>query len=287
MFLKNDKIVIHLGGLTFFSHHDNSKSHFRLDPTAIQGWTDGVDIRRDTSVRPTSWGDFSESGRMSSRLITISGTAVAKDFYELHQMRDAFMAICSDGGYVEMSLQNGSNTRYATVTRGGKPNWIQLLDMAAAWKIDLYAPDPRIYGPVEQSPVKMVQSSAGGLKYPIKYALNYNIPVGEVSYTQPATNNGNVEAWPVMVITGNYPLGFSLSDQNGGLVTYTGQVTMSNPVTVDMAKGSVTQAGVDKSVLLTDRKWWSIQPGGIVQPLFLPKQAGPGWCDILFRDTWI
>lgn len=286
MFLKNDKIIIRVGGLVFYSHFDNNLSHFRLDPTAIQGWTDGVDVRRDTSVRPTSWGDFSETGRLSSRLITISGTAIAQDHFELQRMRDAFMKICVDGDYSEMSLETGTSVRYATVTLGGKPNWVQIIDKAAAWKIDLYAPDPRIYGAEERLPMKATDDTTGGLDYQLSYPLDFNNASDPLAYGA-ATNNGNVECWPKIIVTGDYPQGFSVSNNRGGLVTYTGQVTLSSPVTIDMGKGSVTQGGVDKSILLSRRDWWSILPGETVEPAFIPVQVGVGWCDILFRDTWI
>lgn len=286
MFLKNDHIIIRLDGLVFKSHSDNDVSHFRLDPTAVQGWLDGVDIRRDTSVRPTSWGDFSESGRLSSRLITISGTAVAQNHFELHQMRDAFMKICVDGTYSEMSLETGADTRYATVTLGGKPNWVQILDTAAIWKIDLYAPDPRIYGPQETVPLQGVDESSGGAEFMMQFPLDFNNTSDPLSYAT-ASNNGNVESWPVIKVSGDFIQGFTVRNVRGDEVTYTGPVTIASPVTIDMGKGTVMQGGWDKSILLSKRDWWSIQPGEIVQPIFVPKQGGTGWCDILFRDTWI
>lgn len=286
MYLKNDRIIVNVGGLTFKSHSDNKVSHFRLDPTAVQGWDDGVDVRRDTAVRPTSWGDFSEKGRLSSRLVTISGTAIAQNPAELHQMRDKFIKICADGSFADFSLENAYDVRFATVTLGSKPSWIQLIDTAAVWKLDLYAPDPRIYGAELRVQVTDSLATSGGMSYPMSYAMDYHIPSAASSYGT-ITNKGNVESFPKFVVTGDFISGFSVSNGNGVRVAWSGHVTNFAPVTVDMRKGSVLQNGVDRSDLLIERNWFSVAPGETIQPKFTAVQPGGGWCDILFRNTWI
>lgn len=286
MYLKNDRIIIKVGGLTFKSYGLPGESHFRLDPTAIVGWYDGVETRRDTSTRPMGWGDFAEIGRLSSRLITISGTAIAANEIELRMMRDAFIGICADGGYKEFSLETKVDTRYATVTRAAKPLWTQLIDTAAAWSFDFYAPDPRIYGVVERLKVGDAKSSTGGIDYPVDYIIDYHSDV-EVGGVVSVTNNGNVEAWPSFAVNGEYNSGFSIADGRGSEVRWEGFVTSASPVTVDMLNGTVIQSGRDRSDLLSKREWFSVQPGETIQPIFNAVQPGLGWCDIIFRDTWI
>lgn len=286
MYLKNDRIIIKVAGLTFKSHGQQGESHFRLDPTAVVGWFDGIETRRDTSTRVTGWGDFAEIGRLSSRLITISGTAVASSAAELRLMRDAFIGICADGGYKEFSLETSVDTRYATVTRASKPLWTPLIDTAAAWSFDFYAPDPRVYGPEERLKVGDAKSATGGTSYPVEYLIDYNSDA-EAGGVVSVTNNGNVEAWPKFVINGEYNSGFSLSNGRGMEVRWDGYVTNAAPVTVDMISGSVIQSGVDRSDLLSKRGWFSVQPGETLSPIFNAIQPGIGWCDIIFRDTWI
>jgi hypothetical protein len=286
MYLKNDRIIVRVAGLTFKSHGSPGESHFRLDPTAIVGWFDGADTRRDTSTRPIGWGDFAEIGRQSSRLITITGTAIAANEIELRMMRDAFVGMCADGGYRELSLETKVDTRYANVTRASKPLWTPLIDTAAAWSFDFYAPDPRIYGTIERLKVGDSKSSTGGFDYPVDYMIDYHSDT-EIGGVVSVTNNGNVEAWPVFIINGEYNSGFSISNNRGSEVRWEGFVTNASPVTVDMISGTVTQSGRDRSELLSKRGWFSVQPGETLQPAFTPIQPGPGWCDIIFRDTWI
>jgi hypothetical protein len=78
-----------------------------------------------------------------------------------------------------------------------------------------------------------------------------------------------------------------LNDGRNNRVTYNGAVSQSSPVEIDMGKGTATQGGVDKTVLLSDRDWFSVLPGETIAPQFLPIQSASGWCDIIIRDTFI
>src|SRR5213595_3793769 len=134
MILKDDFITINVGGLTFSSRNGTAPQYV-LNPDAIQGWFDGTSVKRTSVVRPNSWGDFSEPGLMNSRLITITGTAIARTPAELQRMRDAFMTVLNHGGYEEMSVQNSSGVRYTTVALEGTPSWLVQIDTVAFWKI--------------------------------------------------------------------------------------------------------------------------------------------------------
>jgi hypothetical protein len=284
MYLKNDKIIVTIKDTVFRSSRIAPYGQFVLDPVAMVGWTDGTAARRDATVRPVSNGDFSEPYTFSSRLISLSGTAVALNRAELQTMRDQLTGLFRAGEYVEMSVETSSDTRYATVGLEGAVSWTQQLDNVAVFKIDLYAPDPHIYGPM-----RVFQAGAnvtlGGLQYRLSYPLDYNL-AGE-NTIQTVKNNGNADAWPTFVVTGDYFSGFSVEDNLGKVITYAGMVTFSAPVIIDTAKGTATQNGVDKTTLVNRRDWFSIPAGATIQPTFTPIQNGSGWCDIMYRDTWI
>lgn len=287
MYLKNDKIAVTIKGVLFNSSMVGPTGQFVLDPTAIMGWTDGTAARRDATVRPVSNGDFREPATMSSRLISISGTAVARNAVELQVMRDKFVGLLSQGDYTEMSVETSTGIRYSIVALEGAPSWVIQTDNVAVWKLDLYAPDPVLYGPVKSINIGSTSpTSGGGLKYRLKYPLNYNTDRSKkVNVT--VTNEGNIPAFPIFTITGDYNSGFTLLDNRGKKVTYAGAVTLQSPVTIDMARGTAIQNGVDKSVLLTQRQWFSVAQGVVMRPSFIPNQPGIGWCDIMYRDTWI
>jgi len=198
-------------------------------------------------------------------------------------MRDQFMGIFSDAQYSTIQVQYG-DVRQATVGLEGTPSWVPTTDSSANWKIDLYAPDPFIYG--EE---KLVQTGAnvskGGLAFTLSYPLDFQI-VGD-NTAQTITNRGNAKSWPIFRVVGDFYSGFSITDNLGHTITYNGMVTKQSSVAIYTQTGVALQNGVDKTTLLSDRGWFSIPPNSTLQPTFTPIQNGSGWCDVLFRDTWI
>lgn len=286
MFLKNDRIVVRVGGITFRSFKMNDGSgEFILDPTAIVGWTDGPSVRRSAVDRPTSDGTFTEPYHRGARTISISGTAVATNRVQLQQMRDQLMGLLWDGSYVQISVETSVDTRYSTVGLEGTPSWVQHTDTFAAFKIDFYAPDPYIYGVERRTTISGTTGVVDGLKYPLTYPVNYNLSTTvSDAYIK---NNGNAMMWPKFTIHGDYYAGFFLTDNISHRVTFTGPVSSFSPVTIDMGAGTAFQNGIDKSEYLSKRGWWGVPPGQTIRPRFEPIQQASGWCDIIFRDTWI
>lgn len=285
MFLKNDIIVVTLKDVTMRSFKvAGIVNQYVLDPTAIVGWTDGTAVRRDATPRPTSHGDFSDRATMSARLISLTGTAISGSPEELQVLRDKLIGTLADGSYTQLSVETTSGKRYATVGFEGTPEWIRQTDTAATFKIDLYAPDPYVYG-AEKSVLAGAASVQGGLAFPIAYPINYNI-IGQDT-AQVVQNLGNSPAYPKFVVTGDYFSGFSVTDNRGNWVKYDGTVTFAAPVTIDMARGVALQSGVDKTSLVSRRDWFAIPAKSSIQPVFIPAQAGSGWCDIIYKDTWI
>lgn len=285
MFLKNDKIVVTLKNVTMRSYKlAGVANQLVLDPTAIVGWTDGTTVRRDATPRATYHGDFREKATMSARVISLSGTAIAGSPSELQNLRDTLMGILADGGYTSISVSTSADTRYSTVGLEGTPSWTRFTDTSAVFKIDLYAPDPYLYGPEKIFP-SGANAVQGGLAFPLAYPLDFS-PIG-ASAADVVTNAGNVTSYPTFKVTGDYFSGFSLTDTLGNFVKFDGMVTYSSPVTISMGGGYALQNGIDKTTLVSRRDWFGIPPGEAIAPLFTPIQNGSGWCDIIYRDTWI
>ena len=212
MILDTDRIIASVGDVVFRWEESPTGigNEFILDPNAMSGWTDGVDVRRSSTARPASDGDFRDRGRRGSRIVTFTGTAIANTAQDLHQMRDKFTGILADGGYGELRVETSVGARYATVGLEGTPSWVQQIDTAATWKIDFYAPDPKIYSEERVVTIGAV-SSLGGLTYPLTYPLNYRRS-DDTASDKTITNNGNVDSWPIFVVTGDYFSGFTITD---------------------------------------------------------------------------
>jgi len=288
MYLKNDRIVVTLNDKLLFKSYKSAEQagQYILDPTALTGWDDGSATRRSATARPVSNGDFVEPHTIAARLIAISGTAVATSRGELQRMRDNLMGMFGERDYVSIKVETGASTRYSTVGPENTPSWVQLGDTFAAFRMELYAPNPFIYGEERRATLGATTSAGGGLKYTLTYPLNYN-PLDVSVYAPQIVNNGNTPSWPKFIVTGDYTAGFTITDGWDKKVTYTGAVTRSSPVEIDMERGVALQNGNDRSVYLSDRQWFSIPAQDSLLPQFKPTQAASGWCDIIYRDTFI
>jgi hypothetical protein len=286
MYLKNDRIIVTIKNLSFRSHRLGGMGEFVLDPTALTGWDDGVNVRRNTTPRPVSHGDFKEPYTYASRLIAVSGTAIATSRGELQQMRDALAGVLGKDEYSEIRVETAASTRFAIVGLENSVSWIQQHDTVAVFRIEFYAPESYIYGAERIVTLGASGESSGGLKYSLSYPLNYNATVVQ-PMSPTLSNRGNTTAWPRFKVTGDYYSGFILTDGKNNKVTYNGLVTNSAPVEIDMGKGTATQSGVDKTVLISDRNWFGILPNDTIRPEFKPILPASGWCDIIIRDTFI
>lgn len=287
MYLKNDKIVVKVGSVTMTSSKLGLPAELILDPSAVSGWTDGVQVRRDGTIRLGRHGDFMEPSTLSARLIEFSGTAIATSMAELQGLRDRLVGVLREGVYESLSVETMTDRRYVTVGLEGRPSWIRQTDTTAVFKIAFYAPDPFIYGETNtiQAGATTTESD-GGLKYALSYPLNYS-STNTITTNGTVTNRGNAEAWPRFVVSGDYFSGFTITNNRDKRVTYTGAVYMAAPVEIDMARGTAIQGGIDRTILLKDRDFFSVAPGEVMKPKFTPLAAGSGWCDIIIRDTWI
>lgn len=286
MYLKTDRIVASIKDVTFRSYRTGVGNEYILDPTALTGWDDGTNVRRDATVRPVSSGDFSEPSTFGSRVIGFSGTAIAQSRQELQTLRDMLTGVLTENEYSELSVETATSIRYATVGIEGKIEWIRQTDTTALFRIEFYAPDPYIYGYERTIHLNSTTYAGGGLVYPLSYALNYNVQ-NPVRDNLSVTNAGNVAAWPKFVVTGDYFSGFTITDGRFKRITFTGPVTYQSPVTIDTAKGTAMQDNTDRTAMLTERNWFSVSPEETLRPTFTPIQDASGWCDIIIRDTYI
>lgn len=286
MYLKKGRIVVTIRDTVFRTSKSGTGDQLILDPTALTGWDDGTNARRNATARPVSNGDFREPYTHSSRLIALTGTAIASNRGGLLKLRDKLTGLFAQGEYIEISVETEASTRFAVVGLENSVSFIQQSDNVASFRIELYAPDAHLYGLERTFTLGSTTQAGGGLRYPLAYPLSYNVQNLQ-SAAPTMANNGNAPSWPKFKVSGDYYAGFTVTDGRDKKVTYSSAVYMSSPVTIDMAKGTATQNGVDKTVYVSERDWFSVLPGETIRPEFKPIQSASGWCDIIIRDTFI
>lgn len=288
MILQEEEITIQVNRLSFYSHDPHSTyGHLRLDEAAIDGWYDGVLMRRTNEIRPTQWGDFPNQGFLASRSVSITGVAVAPDRQSLARLHNDFTSVLINGDYEWMMVKTPTEgEKFIKVGLEGTPKWVPRTDTFASFKIDFIAPDPRKYGPARIWTIPGVNYS-GGLELPLTFPLIFTSESERSPEIQVVGNAGNADAWPIIEVEGDFPSGFQLTDGQGHIVEYSGPVSLPAPVIINFEEGWARQHGQDRTSNLTSRDWFPILPGQTIRPQLMYKDIGQGWVHVGVRDTWI
>ena len=159
------------------------------------------------------------------------------------------------------------------------------------FEIPLFAPDPYL----RAEPQLSTTSPAGldaGLEWPLfdngagvtTGFLEWSVGSSQVAV--PVTNHGNAVAYPVVVVSGNFPSGVSVALSTGARVTYRGTIWPASPATIDFG-GSLSIGGVDQSWAVTDPVWGGVAPGGVVSFSVEPVSGGAGSAVLELRSTYL
>ena len=296
MILSKDYRTVKIGS-QYFYHDVGALPRFVFDPDAIVGMDDTPEIRRDTVDRPWSHGTFFDRGFYASRLVTMSGHALAKTPQELYKMRDTLVHLFRTGEtqWVSFYSENGTGVRHIRAALGGRITWTQMTDTYAQWRFDLYAADPRAYSNMRYSTIYPVEATGAGIHYPLLnstdtsvYIVDYNLDHRSIPTNAVLNNEGNEEAWPVFKVYGSFATGFSIRS-SGKIITYTGGTSRNTPVVIDTFAGTATYGTGDRSYNLTRRDWMSIPAYGSTSLSYHPNLVNDEstWVDVEWRSTWI
>lgn len=272
-----------------------------FDPDAVVGLDDIPSIRRDKTSRPTSHGSFGETGYVESRVITLTGIAIAPEAAQLHELRDELAMALNTGELIEFTFSTRQGQRFVTGYLDSGMDWIQMFDKSAKWKFDIYCPDPRMYGQPAGSPrwatFGLIDTTDEGISYPITYDLSYNI--SNTTIETSLTNNGNAPAYPTFIFSGKTN-GFTISaslasnKKNIGTLTYSKATNTDQLVKIDTVRGRLYVGGADRSMLLDRRDWIILPPKTTVNPKLTLKLTtehtllGDKFIvSTSFRDTYI
>lgn len=283
--LTDETLTLEIDGLRI--HHNlGPLPRLVFDPDAIEGLHDTPEVRRESTSRPISHGDFSSTGHYGSKVYSITGTALANTPEELQAMRDELVVKVDPGQTHEVALHTRSEVRYINVSQGSALSWIRINDTRARFMLELYASDPRMYGGILTAQSHSQSREGFAIRYPITYPLSMGKT--EKASTATISNSGNTEAWPVYTVDATLPSGFSI--RNGGRsIVFSGPTFAGTPVVVDTFSGSVTVDGSDRSYQLTKREWTPIPAYGTLpvkfQPLESPQQEV--WMNVTWRSAWI
>lgn len=201
--------------------------------TTWSGIDEGVPVRREQTTRPGAHGAFNAPGYLDARVVGMSGHIIAPTPEQLLNMARRLTGLLADGstgrldllGEREVHLQVGLAAQTMVTVRGNDPR-------VADFQIQLWAPDPRMYGPM--------RDYAGG---------------------EGAANYGNFPARPTLVVSGTSAGGYTVTGPGGRRVVVTKALAAGAPHEIDFARGGLYIGGARQSRAISIYQPWTVGPG--------------------------
>lgn len=223
--------------------------------TTWSGIDEGVPVRREQTTRPGAHGAFNAPGYLDARVIGMSGHIIAPTPEQLLNMARRLTGLLADGstgrldllGEREVHLQVGLAAQTMVTVRGNDPR-------VADFQIQLWAPDPRMYGEVNQ------------------------FTAGQVAF-----HRGNFPATPVIELTGAAS-GNTVNGPAGKAFTITQGRTAGQTHRIDLASGRVYLNGALQLGVVSRGDLWTVPPGlpGVTHTL-----TGSGAMKVILPDTFV
>lgn len=234
--------------------------------TQLIGWQDAPNPRTSFSPRPGEHGAFDGPAFLESRVVTITGCAIATSWTAASQARDIIASVCGDPSLGLSTLivyATGNPTMQALVRRSAETRTESLGDgILVAFSIILTAPDPRRYSTTLTTQfIGLPQPPTGGLAFPLVFPLDFggSLAGGEMSLT----NAGTMATWPTWQILGpltgpvitNVTTGEQLSF-DPAFVVPAGQT-----LTINTDAKTVVLTGINRRDTLFAANWFRLLPG--------------------------
>lgn len=244
-----------VGGTIFESAPSDYDHAFVVEPEGLQGWFDSVDVRGASTARPAAHGDFDQPAYRGSRIITITGNALATDEYELEAAGRQLTGLLANGEVGTISVAAAGETMFARVRLSGAPKFSpHPSGREAAFQISFKAADPRKYG--DENRV------TGGTVY--------------------ASHLGNFHSRPIVEVTGPRTAPYTVQGPGGRRIEVGLSIPSGVTDRIDFAAGGVIRAGVKQLGAIT---WW--QPWTIPPNRRTLMSISSGSMTVITRDTSI
>ena len=255
--MSNDEIAyLELFGITMAGVRKPDNGFYWTD---LVGWWGLPDLRGTADNIPGANGRFRRTEYLrDSRAITLTGHLLTKTHRDLVSARDRLEDALS-AGYGSMKVVTSSTGSWE---RGVEIDTLKVEpDHGREWTkfiVDMVAPDPRRYGPLQTVGPASVPTSEGGVNLPQAMPWNFGTTSGESRLTVP--NPGTLKLEPVFRIEGGYST-VTLYDVATGKRLRLEWAAPEGSVTLfDMESRSVTINGENVTRRLTQRQWFDVPP---------------------------
>jgi hypothetical protein len=203
--------------LSFFGQglHD-----FVIEEGGFSGWDDGVDMRVEDTARPQRHGSLDLPVYQGSRTVSLSGQSYADVNAKLRWNRNRLTGLLAGGGSGRIQVDRDGDVQWADCKLAARTKFTERGGRNIAdYQVQVWCPDGRKYGRAWEF-VATVGNNAAGVRH-----------------------YGNFEATPKFVVTGNDPVGYTLTIKGQPFnVVY--PLTPGQPHTIDYDDGDLLINGV-------------------------------------------
>jgi Phage tail protein len=255
--------------------------------TGEDGWSGTPGVRLSLADRPQRDGAFDAPSQKAARVITLEGTAIARDRPAKERAKDRLAALLADGSALsQLTVTEPHLTRQAMVRLSDQTKITDRTPVSFDWSVQLTAPDPVRYserrGPLSCGPPQ----PSGGLSFPLRFPLDFGS--GPVDNRIAVTNAGTVTTWPIWQISGPVTDPVITNTGTGEQLNFGITLPPGAVLTVETAVRSVRMRTTSRrAALRPGSRWFGIEPGTTVvifNGLHLEEPAGLA---VTWRDAWM
>ncbi|MER7070973.1 hypothetical protein [Terrabacter sp. NPDC000476] len=236
----------------------------RSKVTGMTGWLT-KSMRRERKSRSGDDGDWTSSGTVDGKTITITGQAVYDSAQDAAVDRRLMLAL-GGRGLSELVVSDALGSLSALVEVDAMDVSV-VRDTMLVFTITVHAPDPLLYG----APVSLSAGASGALLgtgrvWPRAWPRDWGNPVGAPPNSIIVPNDGSVPYWPILRVNGPVDsAGFTVSvDETGDSLTYAGPLLDGQWVDIDCRNRRVLINGnLSHLYKVTFRgRWLAVPVGG-------------------------
>jgi hypothetical protein len=252
------ELTVNVEGLIF----SGMRGPFAIGPDGFDGWDDGVEMRVTDTPRPQAHGSYDLPVYGGSRIINISGYALAKSVDELDQLGDRLTGLLAGGQKGRIAVTKNGRTRWTDCRLATQTKFTERHGQATGdFQVQLWCADGRKYG--ESNDFEVANGSPGTVYH-----------------------RGNFPATPKIVVRGEIANGYTVT-VDGWNYAVSKALQTGKPHRIEYSTGRLYVDGVLTQNSLGNTNLTNIPPGKSVGFGLYPTSGGSGTATMTLLDTYI
>jgi hypothetical protein len=252
------ELTVNVEGLVF----SGMRGPFAIGPDGFDGWDDGVEVRVNDSARPQAHFSYDLPVFAGSRIVNITGYALAQSVAELDQLSDRLTGLLAYGQSGRISVTKNGRTLWADCRLAAQTKFTERHGQPTGdYQVQLWCADGRKFG---ESTDFVVSNGSPGSVY----------------------HRGNFPATPKIVVRGDFPGGYTVTVDGWNYAVSKAAVT-GHPHRIEYSNGRLYVDGALTQNSVGNTNVTNIPPGKAVGFGLYPTAGGSGTATMTLLDTYI